>query len=167
MGMSTPGRPHSDPHSGRGAAPLPPGRLSDRLAAYRLGVAAPVASLRRRLSRRIAEETGEAAWPPPTGWTEPDWIQVAPGTDCKLLASDEERGRVSMLVRLAPGASYPPHRHAGTEDLYLLDGELWIEERLLLPGDCSHAEAGSSDRRVWSETGCTCLLVTSTGDELR
>ena len=29
-----------------------------------------------------------------------------------------------MLVRLAPGAAYPPHRHAGVEELHLLEGEL-------------------------------------------
>jgi hypothetical protein len=42
---------------------------------------------------------------------------------------------VDMLVRLAPGAAYPPHTHAG-------------------------------DKRVWSETGCTCVLITSTRDVL-
>jgi hypothetical protein len=34
------------------------------------------------------------------------------------------------------------------------------------PGDFIHAEAGSVDRRVWSETGCTCVLVTSMKDVL-
>ena len=29
-----------------------------------------------------------------------------------------------MLVRLAPGTDYPPHRHAGVEELHLLDGEI-------------------------------------------
>jgi hypothetical protein len=28
------------------------------------------------------------------------------------------------------------------------------------------AEPGSADKRVWSETGCTCVLVTSTQDRL-
>jgi len=73
---------------------------------------------------------------------------------------------VTMLVRLAPGVDYPPHIHAGTEELHLLDGELWIDDRKLYPGDYNRAEAGSSDRRVWSETGCTCVLTTSTRDTL-
>ena len=72
-----------------------------------------------------------------------------------------------MLVRLAPGASYPGHTHAGVEELHLLDGELWIDERKLFPGDYYDAAPGTSDERVWSETGCTCVLITSTTDVLR
>jgi anti-sigma factor ChrR (cupin superfamily) len=71
-----------------------------------------------------------------------------------------------MLVRLAPGASYPAHTHAGVEELHLLDGELWIDQRKLVPGDYSHGAPGASDERVRSETGCTCILVTSTKDIL-
>ena len=100
-------------------------------------------------------------------WHEPDWREVAPGISCKLLASDDERDRVSMLVRLAPGTDYPPHTHAGVEELHLLHGELWIDERKLYPGDYNRAEPGTSDARVWSETGCSCVLVTSPHDILR
>ena len=55
--------------------------------------------------------------PPTPQWVEPEWKQVAPGIECKLLATDTERHRVSMLVRLAPGARYPAHTHAGVEEL--------------------------------------------------
>jgi anti-sigma factor ChrR (cupin superfamily) len=132
----------------------------------------PTASLQARLALRIAEETGKPPVLPsarqgePT-WSEPEWEQVAPGIECKLLAADAERHRVSMLVRLAPGASYPAHTHAGVEELHLLDGELWIDERKLVPGDYNYGAPGASDERVWSETGCTCVLVTSTKDTLR
>ena len=85
----------------------------------------------------------------------------------KLLATDADRDRVSMLVRLAPGTDYPPHRHAGLEELHLLSGELMIDDRKLHPGDYNRSERGSVDRRVWSETGCTCVLVTSTRDVIR
>ena len=92
---------------------------------------------------------------------------MAPGISCKLLATDADTHRVSMLVRLAPGTAYPPHEHAGVEELYLLDGELLIDDRTLHPGDYNRAEPGSADQRVWSETGCTCVLLTSTRDRLR
>jgi anti-sigma factor ChrR (cupin superfamily) len=128
----------------------------------------PTTSLQGRLALRIAEETGKQPVPPPARqWSEPDWEQVAPGIECKLLAADAERNRVSMLVRLAPGASYPTHTHAGVEELHLLDGELWIEDRKLVPGDYNYGPPGHTDVRVWSETGCTCVLVTSTEDVLR
>ena len=87
-----------------------------------------------------------------------------PGIDVKLLATEPEKKRVSMLVRLAPGTDYPPHRHAGIEELYLLQGELMIDDKKFYPGDYVRAEAGSVDHRVWSETGCTCVLLTSTKD---
>jgi anti-sigma factor ChrR (cupin superfamily) len=128
----------------------------------------PTTSLQARLALRIAEETGQPpVLPLARQWSEPEWEQVAPGIECKLLATDTEGQRVSMLVRLAPGASYPPHTHAGVEELHLLDGELWIDERKLFPGDYNYGAPGTGDERVWSETGCTCVLVTSTKDILR
>ena len=129
----------------------------------------PPTSLWGRLACRIADESGkEPVLAPATRqWSEPDWEEVAPGISCKLLATDHQKHRVSMLVRLAPGASYPAHTHAGVEELHLLDGELWIDERKLFPGDYNYGAPGAGDQRVWSETGCTCLLVTSTKDVLR
>jgi anti-sigma factor ChrR (cupin superfamily) len=140
----------------------------DRFVAWPTGVLRPTTSLQARLSLRIAEETGKPpVLPPARRWSEPEWETVAPGIECKLLATDSEKHRVSMLVRLAPGASYPSHTHAGVEELHLLDGELWIDERKLVPGDYNCGAPGAGDDRVWSETGCTCLLVTSTKDVLR
>ena len=127
----------------------------------------PSGSLWERLARRISEETGQApVVPTRERAAEPDWEEAAPGLTYKLLAMDPETVRVSLLVRLAPGADYPPHRHAGVEELYLLHGELMIDDKKLYPGDYNRAEAGSGDRRVWSETGCTCVLLTSTRDIL-
>jgi anti-sigma factor ChrR (cupin superfamily) len=125
----------------------------------------PPASLWGRLSRRIAEETGKSpVFPPLELQTKPEWEEVAPGISCQLLATDAENDRVSMLVRLDPETDYPPHRHVGVEELHLLDGELLIDEKKLYPGDYVRAEAGSVDGRIWSETGCTCVLLTSTRD---
>jgi anti-sigma factor ChrR (cupin superfamily) len=136
-------------------------------AAWPTDVLRPAASLRERLAQRIADETGKAPVLSASAWTEPEWEQVAPGIECKLLATDDVRHRVSMLVRLAPGASYPPHIHADIEELFLLDGELWIDQRKLLPGDYNFGAPGAGDDLVWSETGCTCVLITSTKDVLR
>ena len=127
----------------------------------------PSTSLWGRLSRRIAEETGsEPNLAEPARHGSPEWREVAPGISCAVLAHDADGQIVSMLVRLAPGVEYPPHTHAGTEELHLLDGELWIDGRKLRAGDYNRADAGTSDARVWSETGCTCVLITSTRDSL-
>jgi anti-sigma factor ChrR (cupin superfamily) len=139
--------------------------IVDAFVAWPADVLRPPAPLWERLTRRIAAETGQAPLlPAPPRPAEPEWQEAAPGISCKLLATDPERDRVSMLVRLAPNTDYPSHRHAGLEELHLLEGELWIEDRKLYPGDYNRAEAGTVDRRVWSETGCTCVLITSFRD---
>jgi anti-sigma factor ChrR (cupin superfamily) len=154
------------PHCQRELEALRP--VVDRFVSWPTDVLRPPTSLQARLAQRIAAGTGKEPVPPPAPqWREPDWEQVAPGIECKLLATDGERHRISMLVRLAPGARYPAHTHAGVEELHLLDGELWIDERKLLPGDYNYGPPGASDERVWSETGCTCILITSTRDILR
>src|ERR1700730_4324030 len=136
-----------------------------RFVSWPTDVLRPPTSLQGRLALRIAEETGKQPVPPPARqWSEPEWEQVAPGIECKLLAAATERHPVSMLVRLAPGASYPAHTHAGVEELHLLDGELWIDGRKLVPGDYNYGAPGAVDERVWSETGCTCVLITSAKD---
>ena len=139
----------------------------EAFAAWPTDVLRPTPALQERLARRIAEDSGaRPVLPPARQWSEPQWEDVAPGISCKLLAADTQRHVVSMLVRLAPGGEYPPHVHAGVEELHLLDGELWIDERKLYPGDYNRAEPGTGDKRVWSETGCTCVLITSTRDIL-
>jgi anti-sigma factor ChrR (cupin superfamily) len=134
-------------------------------AAWPRDVVRPPASLWDRLAERVGARADDAVPPPPSP-PEPEWKEVAPGISCKLLATDSSRGRVSMLVRLAPGVAYPPHEHAGKEELHLLHGELWIDEKKLFPGDYNVAEAGTADARVWSETGCTCVLITSNRDRI-
>ena len=141
--------------------------IADSLHAWPTDLLRPSASLQGRLARRIAAETGaDPVLPVGRDRSEPEWKEVAPGVFCKILATDTERDRVTLLVRLLPGISYPPHTHAGVEELHLLDGELWIDDRLLHPGDYNYGKPGASDQRVYSETGCTCVLITSPSDVL-
>jgi len=134
--------------------------------AWPTDVLRPSSSLWPALAQRIAEETGRRPLPEPANVAGPEWEEAAPGISVKLLATDTERKRVSMLVHLAPGTDYPPHRHAGIEELHLLEGELMVDDRKLCAGDFIHAEADTVDHRVWSETGCTCVLITSTDDAI-
>ncbi len=141
--------------------------IIDSFVSWPTDVLRPPASLWGRVAQRIAAETGgEPVLAAAPRWSEPEWDEVAPGISCKLLATDTEKDVVSMLVRLGPGVDYPPHRHAGVEELHLLHGELVVDDKKLYPGAYYRAEADSSDARVWSETGCTCVLITSTRDVL-
>ena len=134
----------------------------ERFVDWPVDVLRPPAPLWDRIAQRVGDTDRTVA----TAYQEPAWKQVAPGISCKLLATDKARAMVSMLVRLAPNVDYPPHSHAGVEELHLLEGELWINDHKLVPGDYNRAEPGTSDTRVWSETGCTCVLITSSNDIL-
>jgi quercetin dioxygenase-like cupin family protein len=130
-------------------------------------VVRPSQSLWQRLAQRIGNETGtEPLQVPPENSAKPQWDEAAPGIHVKILSRDEDKDAVSMLVRLDPGTDYPAHVHAGVEELHLLEGVLNVDDRTLYPGDFIHAEAGTVDHRVWSKTGCTCFLMTSTKDAL-
>lgn len=132
-----------------------------------IDVLRPTEALWGRLAERIATEAGTRPFVPPAEAPgKPEWEQAAPGIHVKILAKNAQMDSVSMLVRLDPGTDYPAHRHAGVEELHLLHGVLKVDDRTLYPGDFIHAEAGSVDHRVWSETGCTCFLMTSTEDAL-
>ena len=134
--------------------------------AWPTDVLRPSPRLWERVAQRIEGETPQSVMPTTASWAEPEWREVAPGISCKLLATDQEKQCVTMLVRLAPGTEYPPHRHEGVEELHLLDGELIVDADTFYPGDYRRAEPGSVDHRVWSETGCTCVLITSFRDAI-
>ena len=137
----------------------------DAFVAWPTDVVRPAVSLWDRLTQRIGSDTiAKPAWSAPDRQTEPEWTDVAPGISCKLLSTDTEKNRVNMLVRLAPGAAYPSHRHDGIEELYLLDGVLIVDDKTLHPGDYLRSDAGTVDQVVRSETGCTCVLMTSLRD---
>lgn len=142
-------------------------RVVGTFAAWPTDLLRPSASLWERVAERIAGESGAATLAPASApGAEPAWLEVTPGISCKILATDTETKRVSMLVRLAAGTDYPAHRHAGVEELHLLDGTLKIDGRAFEPGDYVRSEPGTIDHRVWSETGCTCFLLTSVEDVL-
>jgi len=139
----------------------------DSFVSWPTDVLRPPASLWQRLSQRVCEESGaEPVELPQRLPAKSEWEEVAEGLFYKLLSIDPDRSLVTMLVRLAPGADYPPHRHGDFEELHLLHGELHIDDKKLHAGDFIRAAGGSVDHRVWTETGCTCVLVTSLNDML-
>jgi anti-sigma factor ChrR (cupin superfamily) len=142
--------------------------IIDAFVDWPVDVLRPPTPLWGRLAERIAAESGgEPSREPEARWLdEPEWREVGPGVSWKLLAIDVANERVSMLVRVAPGFAYPAHDHAGAEEVHLLDGELWIGDRKLCPGDHRRIEPGTEDALAWSETGCTCFLVASLRDIL-
>ena len=84
----------------------------------------------------------------------------------KPLFVDRERDYVTMLVRMAPGTSYPCHRHGGAEECYVLQGDLHVAGQVLHSGDHQRADDASEHGVQSTEEGCLLLIVSSQHDEL-
>jgi anti-sigma factor ChrR (cupin superfamily) len=89
------------------------------------------------------------------------------GIEAQRLFQDTEADRVTMLVRMAPGTSYPAHVHGGPEECYVLEGDLAVGEGLeMRAGDYQRAETGSTHPVQSTRGGCLLLLTSSLRDEL-
>ena len=159
--------------------------------AGQLGLAAapvqPPPSLRERLLDSIAgdtetksaEELGEGAQEPPEGILfnqggvlisrsdEMSW-QAAPlpGVFSKVLFNDPKRPYTTQLVRMEPGTTYPSHRHTEVEELYMLEGDLWVEGLKMGPGDYCRGEPDSIHGQVRTDSGALFLVLSSPRDEI-
>jgi len=97
----------------------------------------------------------------------PDWQKLAvEGVDMKTLHVDTVAKRATILVRMAPGTSYPGHRHAGDEDCYVISGSLQVGVLTMHAGDFQRAPAGSRHPVQSTATGCLLFIQTSLHDEL-
>jgi anti-sigma factor ChrR (cupin superfamily) len=88
------------------------------------------------------------------------------GAWIKLLSFEPTRGYAVLLGKLEPGVRYPAHTNAGSEDFYILTGDLVVGENTLGPGDFHHADAGSLHAENYSVEGCTLLAVLTSDDPL-
>jgi anti-sigma factor ChrR (cupin superfamily) len=155
-------------------------RFADAAAAYALASAppqTPSAALRERLLARVrssakanpsveATESASGA-PAPAGfdfvWSDAPWgPSPVLGARLKVLSVRPQHPYAVLLMELAPQTTYPEHDHLGPEELYVLSGDLRTEGRLLGPGDYLHAEPGTHHQSLYTECGCTALLVVPT-----
>ena len=51
-----------------------------------------------------------------------EWLPFRAGIEIHRLYGEPEVGRAAALLRYAPGASLPTHRHAGFEQIFVLEG---------------------------------------------
>jgi anti-sigma factor ChrR (cupin superfamily) len=75
------------------------------------------------------------------------------------LRFDETKQRsTTILLKFDPGASYPYHNHPGGEQIFVLTGEVIIENTTLAQGDYLYTPENFK-HSVTTRTGCTLLLV--------
>ncbi len=110
--------------------------------------------MRRRLLERVAEADGSHITIPAD---KGDWQPFIDGVSIKVL--HEGDGVLSYLLRLAPGAALPPHRHPLDEECLVLDGTLRIGSHTeVQPGGYHLAHRGALHPTVSTRTGATLFL---------
>lgn len=89
-----------------------------------------------------------------------------PGVKFQVLHYDKKADLLTQLVRLAPGAKFPPHRHGAAEQCLVLEGIVSIGTLNLRPGDFNLAAANTVHNEMTTEEGCLLLLVSNPHDEV-
>ena len=130
----------------------------------------PSDEARERLSTRIASEAPRAKKAPESALSsfskmmsirtgELAWHEVNAGIFIKRLSVDEESGLATSLVKMGPGKRLARHRHNGPEQLFILEGDCYIQDVRLGPGDYHKAEEGSIHDSTYTIGGTTFLLI--------
>lgn len=130
--------------------------------------------------RRAVKDAIMAAIAPPASQSEPggdasgqiflfakdgEWVEMMPGITMKVLHHDVEHERTTFLVRLAPGAQYPSHRHMGLEECLVIEGDLHVDGNVLRSGDFTATYSDKVHVDTHSEEGCLLLISSPMNDE--
>ena len=83
--------------------------------------------------------------------------ELRPGVEIHVLHESPDGARVAIL-RYAPGAEVPAHRHDGYEYVYVLEGEQGDERGSYSAGSLVVNEPGLT-HRVKSARGCVVLII--------
>jgi ChrR Cupin-like domain len=89
-----------------------------------------------------------------------------PGIMVKVLSVDSKTGVATLLIKAAPGTTYPAHHHSGPEGCYVIEGDVFVAGRRIGQGDFHLADADSDHDPLYTETGATVLLVCAAADYL-
>jgi anti-sigma factor ChrR (cupin superfamily) len=146
--------------------------------------AAPPPALRDRLLRRIGREVAARARDFPVDGrpagaeavlpgvfavrsSSAEWIPTpVAGVAYKVLGRDPAEGRTTRLVRFSPGMRYPKHRHAGVEEIYIIEGELCVNGASLKAGDYCRSEPGTEELGTFTDVGALAMVISSDADEV-
>ncbi|WP_019498925.1 cupin domain-containing protein [Pseudanabaena sp. PCC 6802] len=134
----------------------------------------PISSnLKERLFQRIAAEEDRATPQP----TQPASIAITaaervwqphpvPGLTMSVLHMDRATRQITSLIRCEPGAYYPEHSHAGTEEIFMLEGDFVCEGKTYSSGDYIVSASGSKHPPISTRDGCLFLVRASLDDRM-
>jgi quercetin dioxygenase-like cupin family protein len=137
-------------------------RETAALIAFSGPVEAPPPGIRDRLLERVRPPAGVQIVRKADG----KWRSTPfPGVTYKPLHRNAETRQITVLLKLAPGAAYPAHRHAEAEECLVLEGSLRIGDLILYAGDYERAEASTTHSTIETDEGCLLLILSSELDE--
>ena len=85
---------------------------------------------------------------------EPD----AGGVSVKVLRFDNATRRApTILLKFEAGATYPAHNHPGGEEVFVIEGDIWLGKDHLFAGDYLYTPPNGK-HAVRSESGCVVLV---------
>jgi anti-sigma factor ChrR (cupin superfamily) len=111
-------------------------------------------AIKRRVLERVADSDDSHLT---VGPDEGPWQPFGEGVQIKVLR--EQTGVMSYLLRLAPGARLPAHRHPMDEECVVLEGTLRVGTRIEIgPGGYHLAHQGALHAPVSTLGGATIFL---------
>lgn len=88
-----------------------------------------------------------------------DWEATdSEGFWVKKLYEDAGRGESTWLMRMDAGACSPPHAHEAFEQVYVIDGSFYDDDRLVRAGEFC-ARAPGAMHSAASDAGATMLVI--------
>ena len=94
-----------------------------------------------------------------------DWQpHDVPGVMIAIVHTDEVKREWVGFLKADPGVRYPLHRHAATEEMFMLSGDLVIGEEVFEAGDYIRSLPGSA-HAPYTKGGCRFFFHTSMDDQ--
>jgi ChrR Cupin-like domain len=95
-----------------------------------------------------------------------NWVKTPiPKVKIALLYSDEATREKVGLLQAEADMVYPRHRHGGTEEIYMLSGDLTLEGITYYGGDYIRSAPGSNHGEAYSKEGCMFFFRSSLDDD--
>ncbi len=80
------------------------------------------------------------------------------GIEIKVLYQDKEKGEMTCMLKWAPGATLPFHRHPELEQSYVIEGSFYDHDGICRAGEYVWRTPGSK-HATHSDEGCVILAV--------
>ena len=80
------------------------------------------------------------------------------GIEIKVLYQDKEKGEMTCMLKWAPGATLPFHRHPELEQSYVIEGSFYDHDGICRAGEYVWRQPGSK-HETHSDEGCIILAV--------